>query len=313
MINNYKKLNSSFKKKFIFNFGYEAGIYSELNNMILAIIYCLENEIEFRIYSKDAKFTTNEGWNDFFMPFCRESTNIFHKYFNRRIHHENKYIKFLLLKKFATAIYKFFVPNTYLTNDFWPEFRSKKMEERRYTFPTLGVFNEDIQTTSQVIINFVYRFNSKTDLQINNLLDSINLPDQYVGFHIRRGDKVIEINEFSNSFYIKKSIQICDSINNAFVLTDDYNVIKELNEMFSDWNFCTLTNINEKGYEFSKYISKPVDERRRDMIKLFASIEILRKSDFFVGTFSSNPGMFLGMCMEKEKTFGVDLAKWQIW
>ena len=52
---------------------------------------------------------------------------------------------------------------------------------------------------------------------------------------------------------------------------------------------------------------------RKDMIKLFASMEILRKSNYFVGTYSANPGMFLGMCMEKDKTFGVDLDKWQIW
>ena len=139
------------------------------------------------------------------------------------------------------------------------------------------------------------------------------MPDQYVGFHIRRGDKILETNEFPNSLYIRKSIKICNSNRSAFVLTDDYNVIKELKEMFSDWNFYTLTNPNEKGYEFSEYISKPVDDRRRDMIKLFASMEILRKSNFFIGTYSSNPGMFLGMCMEKEKTFGVDLVKWQIW
>ena len=313
MINNYKVLNTSFKKKLIFNFGYEAGFYSELNNMILAIIYCLEHKIEFRIYSKDAKFTTNEGWNDFFIPFCEESTNIFHKYFNRRIHPANKNIKFLLLKKIALVTYRFFVPNTYLTNDLWQEFHNKKMEERRYTFPTLGVFNDDLQTTSKAIVNIVYRFNFKTKGQIDNLLDSINLPDQYVGFHIRRGDKILEINEFPNSLYIRKSIQICNSIRSAFVLTDDYKVIKDLKDMFSDWNFYTLTNPNEKGYEFSEYVSKPVDDKRKDMIKLFASMEIIRKSNFFIGTYSSNPGMFLGMCMEKEKTFGVDLAKWQIW
>lgn len=313
MINNYKKLNSSFNKKLIFNFGYEAGFYSELNNMILAIIYCLENQIEFKIYSKDAKFSTKEGWNDFFLPFCDESINIFHKYFNKRRHLDIENMKNSIFKRIMISMFKFISPNTYLTSDFWQEFHSRKMEEKRYTFPTLGVINEDLQTTSKAIINIVYRFNLKTETQIKNLIDSINLPDQYVGFHIRRGDKILESNEFPNHLYIRKSIQICDAYRNAFVLTDDYSVIKELKDTFNDWNLYTLTNPKEKGYEFSKYISKPVDDIRIDMIKLFASMEILRKSNYFVGTYSANPGMFLGMCMEKGKTFGVDLDKWQIW
>ena len=313
MIKNYQELNSSFKKKLIFNFGYEAGFYSEFNNMILAIIYCLDNEIEFIIYSKDSKFTTKEGWNDFFLPFCDESVNMFHKYFNRRKHlDKDTTIKSIFIRAVISA-FKFIFFNTYLTSDVWQEFHDRKMEEKRYTFPSLDVVNDDLQTTAKAIINVVYRFNAKTLAQVKSLHDSINLPDEYIGFHIRRGDKILESNEISNYRYIQKSIQICETHRSVFVLTDDYSVIKELKDAFNDWNFYTLTNPNEKGYEFLEYMSKPADERRNDMIKLFASMEVLRNSNYFVGTYSANPGMFLGMSMEKGKTFGVDLDKWQIW
>ena len=42
-------------------------------------------------------------------------------------------------------------------------------------------------------------------------------------------------------------------------------------------------------------------------------MEILRISELFVGTFSSNVGMFLGMCMEKERAYGVDFDEWLLW
>ena len=313
MINNYQELNRSFKKKLIFNFGYEAGFYSELNNMILAIIYCLENEIQFIIYSKDANFTTKEGWNDFFLPFCDESTNVFHRYFNRRKHLDKGNTKQNIAKNVVTFLFRFIFPNTYLTSDLWQVFHDRKMEEKKYSFPSLGVVNDDLQTTARAIISIVMRFNKKTESQIKRLQDSINLPEQYVGFHIRRGDKILESNEFSNQRYIEKSTQICAACRSAFVLTDDYSVINELNDKFNHWSFYTLTNPNEKGYEFSEYMNKSADERRNDMIKLFASMEILRNSSYFVGTYSANPGMFLGMSMEKGKTYGVDLDKWQIW
>jgi len=312
-INKYIELNSSFKKKMIFNFGHEAGFYSEFNNMILAIIYCLQNKIEFRIYSKYAKYCTKKGWEDFFLPFCDEPKNIFHKYFNRRRPIEKNNIMVFALKRVITSIFKLIFPNTYLGNEFWDEFHNRNMENMKFTFPQLGICGEDLQTTAMIIINIIYRFNSETLSEINNLINTINLPDKYVGFHIRRGDKYLEYQEIENDLYILKSKQICEAIKNAFVLTDDYGVIEELKFKFRDWNFYTLTNSNEKGYEYFSTINKSANERRTDMIKLFASMEILRKSNYFIGTYSSNPGMFMGMCMDKGNAIGVDLDKWQIW
>jgi len=39
----------------------------------------------------------------------------------------------------------------------------------------------------------------------------------------------------------------------------------------------------------------------------------LNKAQIFIGTYSSNPGMYLGMRMPKNKTVGVDFDKWLIW
>jgi len=52
---------------------------------------------------------------------------------------------------------------------------------------------------------------------------------------------------------------------------------------------------------------------REKHLRLFASIDFLANSELFVGTFNSNPGMYLGMRMDKEKTYGIDVYKWQIW
>ena len=46
---------------------------------------------------------------------------------------------------------------------------------------------------------------------------------------------------------------------------------------------------------------------------MFASIDILSRAEYTVGTFSTNPGMFLGMRMAKGKMIGVDYDSWMIW
>ena len=75
----YQEINDSFKgKSLVFHIGSDAGFYSELNNMILAIIYCLRWNIRFTLYSADANFKHNNGWTDYFLPFCEEITDDFH-------------------------------------------------------------------------------------------------------------------------------------------------------------------------------------------------------------------------------------------
>ena len=77
----YQEINDSFKgKSLVFHIGSDAGFYSELNNMILAIIYCLRWNIRFTLYSADANFKHNNGWTDYFLPFCEEITDDFHVY-----------------------------------------------------------------------------------------------------------------------------------------------------------------------------------------------------------------------------------------
>ena len=50
----YQKLNNSFRNELIFHVGATSGFYSEFNNMVLAMIYCLQWRIKFSLYSEDA-------------------------------------------------------------------------------------------------------------------------------------------------------------------------------------------------------------------------------------------------------------------
>ena len=75
--------------------------------------------------------------------------------------------------------------------------------------------------------------------KLRKLIQSVNLPREYIGIHIRRGDKKIEYYLFDIEDYIKKA-ESSSSLRDAFILTDDYGVITELRSRFTNWKFYTL-------------------------------------------------------------------------
>ena len=58
----YFEINNSFSQKLVYHLGSEAGFFSEYNNMILAMLYCLKHKIKFVLYSKDANFGFEKGY-----------------------------------------------------------------------------------------------------------------------------------------------------------------------------------------------------------------------------------------------------------
>jgi hypothetical protein len=62
----YARLNASFTRKLYFHLGVNAGFFSEFNYLLLAMLSCLENHIQFVLYSADANFKVDKGWDDFF-------------------------------------------------------------------------------------------------------------------------------------------------------------------------------------------------------------------------------------------------------
>ena len=62
--------------------------------------------------------------------------------------------------------------------------------------------------------------------------------------------------------------------------------------------------------EFRKLDNKT---KKSQHLRLFASMQILEHARYFIGTLSSNPGMFLGMRMEPERCKLLDCNEWEIW
>jgi len=300
----YNKLNDTFPKRLVFHLGCDGGFFSEYNNMILVMLYCLRRQLRFTLYSQDAGFGFGRGWNDYFLPFCPEDNNPLHSFFNMRFPH--KYPLFLrMMDMFRKSL-----RNACLTSDVFHSARTMDIRED-ICIPELGL-SGDLRTICRRLIEMTWRYNSETAQRIRTIVTDLNLPAQYLGLHIRGGDKFIETERLDIAVYMDKAAQITD-IRSAFVLTDDYRVIESLCETYLEWDFYTLCDESEKGYYNKRFRKEKASVRRHKMINLFASMDILAEAEAFVGTFSSNPGMYLGMRRTSAQTFSVDIPEWKIW
>ncbi len=330
-LENYISLNASFRKKMVFNLGVEAGFYSEYNNMILGMLYCLQNKISFNLYSANANFRIDKGWTDYFLPFCEEESNKRHARYNlRRPNYRGRnhqgYYDLPLVKRLEISVknavdplrekmlrYFYFrssKPTNYFTHQLWDQFHSFDFQQRYFNIPELNI-DGDIQQACSVLVNMTMRFNEDTRKQISTVVALLHLPGDYLGFHIRRGDKILEYDHSDVAEYISKAASL-SSLRTAFILTDDYQIIREVKKDYPEWTVYTFCEDSEQGYDHKAFVKMTAERKRDKMVKLFASMEILASAKFFIGTYSSNPGMFLGMRMAKEKVHGVDFDSWRI-
>lgn len=301
-IEKYRQLNESFQRRLIHHFGTGNGFYSELNSLLFSTLFCLQNRLRLEIYSKDAPFTFGNGWNEYFESFCPDFKNDF---IGKRIsrdyvnNHKNNHICYL---------YKVLTKNDILNDIYW-YCRSGWFEHTHFVIPELGI-NGDIRQAMKVLIPIVYRFNEKYTHIINTFINDLDLPHRYISMHVRAGDKITERDLITPQKYLDKAKTFSDC-HNIFVATDDYRIFEQLRNDNPDYTFYTSTSPEERGNDTEKLFASSNDIIRKNLIEMFASVEVFLHSDIFVGTYSSNPGLFVGMIID-EKMVGMDYDKWLI-
>lgn len=306
-VDKYWRLNESFKKTLVYNLGAEAGFFSEYNNMILAILYCLKHKIRFVLYTGGANFKINDGWRDFFLPFCTEVVDREHDWFNQRQRVNESsiryyYHKFLFKKKHNVD---------YLTFDLWKHFHNREFSNEIFNIPDLELHGQT-QEVSRQVINLTWRYNIETAQLVRSYIDEIKLPPEYVGLHIRGGDKAREHALLDIDLYMEK-VKNSSSLRHVFVLTDDYEILQSLQTRYNEFEFESFCQSSDHGYDHHEFVKLTSDVKREKLCRLFASMDVLSAAQCFIGTFSSNPGMYLGMRMGSSTVHGVDSDHWVIW
>lgn len=304
----YNKLNKLNRKRLIFRLGMESGFFSEYNNMIIAMLYCLVHRIEFVLYSQPANFGYEKGWSDYFLPFCKEVHSKWHKKYNHR--YPGAY--FPPIERLQIKLFKQLGNFDYFTHELWNEIRNQDvMQNAYYNIPELQIAG-DLNEACRVLVDMTWHINEEIQLLLDKRITTLELPDKYVSIHVRRGDKSGEIDLFELDKYMKL-LKEKSEIKDVFVATDDYSIVEELRNNYKDYRFYTLSTSDNKGFFYDQYASLESNAKKEHMLALLVDVALLERGDIFVGTYSSNIGMFIGMKKEKDKCFGIDYDHWVMW
>jgi len=315
-LSNYTKLNNSFKKKLVFRLGVEAGFFSEYNNMVLAILYCLKHQIKFEFYADYTQFAWRNAWDDFFQPFSAENHHYINRYYSTRptviADSREPRLKKVLKYELIVAAYKKLFGVTYLTQDLWKFHRDRAFAATTFDIPELGFHRASVLDATQALLAAVWQYNAQSAPLIAGFIEAVGLPAEYISIHVRAGDKFMETGTFDFSEYMVPAEQLATT-QHAFILTDDYTVLEQLRAQYPDWQFYTLCEPTERGYFHYEFLKLSPEHKYRQHLKLFASMDICAASTKFIGTYSSNPGMFMGMRIGEERCYCLDFPHWLIW
>mgnify|MGYP000360364488 CR=1 FL=1 len=179
----YRLLNSSFKKTMIYHVGIDAGFFTEYTYMIHAMLYCLQHKIQFKLYSDDANFGWEKGWEDCFVPFCEQVHESFHHTYNtHRLPSwkalmkdkklpRTKLLKWKLkvtLKNLIGKILAFLVYSKPVLLNFQLKFNPAQ----HFHIPELGI-DGDYLHTFQKLTEITWKLNDTTAQECRQLADSL--------------------------------------------------------------------------------------------------------------------------------------------
>jgi hypothetical protein len=214
--------------------------------------------------------------------------------------------------KLGFALYLFWLiikRINYVTWQILPEAQKQNLNQI-YSIPTLGMRGTLFENCKE-LNKKIWKFQPWVKEEIEKIKCKLNLPSEYIGFHIRRGDKEKESQFVPVTKYIETAEKY-SVIREAYIATDDYKVIEELINKFKSWKFYFLSNTYDSGYFQNVQAKKSNIERRLHMIRLFSEIEILSGAVMFFGTFSSNVSLYIAWRLNREKCLGIDNNEWKV-
>lgn len=115
--------------------------------------------------------------------------------------------------------------------------------------------------------------------------------------------------------YFHKIDQVTENKNlPIFISSDDFNVIKEAKSMYPDRDIYSFEFESDAGYFMHDFLMNYDEEQQKaKIVRLLAQVEILKNADYFVGTYSTNVAVFIGMARNCRDCYDVNDSEWELW
>lgn len=223
-LQSYLERNQSFEKCVVYYLT-KNGFFAEYHDLVMVMIWAWQKGYQFVLDSSRFLYGPDEGWCDYFEPFCRNADEIN-----------------------PTQVVKGF--------EFNPKGRSTFNTQILRSHRPESVYIGEVKLTGyDVILDFfkrmIFRLNGRCTSEVILLLNAIELPVNYLAVQIRRGDKIGEDIYYPVDLYLSRLGNISDQ-DTIFVMTDDYRTVEEV----QDWlevrglgtRMITLCEKRERGF-----------------------------------------------------------------
>ena len=286
------------------------GLFSEIFNLLLAIVYAKLNNKKILINTYQWNARINKGWEDYFEPTIKCVNNIFtsqNKIYTNKIwigniyYNSKDYLHFYFFY-WINRIYTFINTNVELSDKVFTKVRSERyfLEEN----------NEDLVNSMSSALKDIFKLNKNSMFFINDQKKKIALPDDYIGVHIRRGDKIVrkEMNEIDLDRYISEIAKHKGCCRNVYIATDDCSILDYVKQELNNININVFynSNIKQHGFVEGVFNTKKIEEKYFDTLNTLLDVDILSKSCFFIGTYSSNLSRIIPLMLGFDKCKSLD-------
>ena len=302
-------------KKIIYSLTHR-GLYSELVNLALAKVYADKYNYRLLVNSRNWNSKIDNGLSDWFIPYFEETHSILtyqEKIYNNekpwigKIYYNPSAFWGYWRERLYNKIFKFFNPTALL---------SKESFQRMHSGDFLSQYSEGelLNAVSNSFKKF-YNYNVLTQNNISEKKQYINIPDNYISIHIRRGDKIVtgEMEDINLNIYVDAIRKYSYISNNIYIATDDVTVISYISKKLSDIDIKIYYNKENKlkGFDEKTYNLKSDSVRRDEVLNMLFDMDMMINSSFFIGTFSSNVGCVVAMYLGLDKCHSIDVS-WKI-
>ena len=292
------------------------GLYSELVNLALAKVYADKYNYRLLVNSRNWNSKIDNGLSDWFIPYFEETHSILtyqEKIYNNekpwigKIYYNPSAFWGYWRERLYNKIYKIFNPTALL---------SKESFQRMHSGDFLSQYSEGelLNAVSNSFKKF-YNYNALTQNNISEKKQYINIPDNYISVHIRRGDKIVtgEMEDINLNIYVDAIRKYRYISNNIYIATDDVTVISYISKKLSDTDIKIYYNKENKlkGFDEKTYNLKSDSVRRDEVLNMLFDMDMMINSSFFIGTFSSNVGCVVAMYLGLDKCHSIDVS-WKI-
>ncbi len=306
----YRRLNAGHGRRLVFQLT-NRGFGSELNNMLLGLLYGLWTGQTFQLSSRTWNARYQSGWTDWFEPFCTECPAKLLEtgsvWDDLRRHLDGDFrsrCRWRVRQVLVRALY----PGTSLTYQRWPEFRSPRFAAQRFFIPSLGI-DGDIFAALQVLARMLWRLRPQVKSRIHAQVRAA-LPEAYVGVHIRRGDKLSsrEAERVEVRSYLARMDSLGTGLDTVFVASDDHNAVAEFRLAAPHWRVVSFCQPTLRGHRQASFNSQRPEQRQLATEHILRDLEALIRAEYFIGTFSSNLGRLLCLLRGQRQCTSMDCA-----